>query len=112
MWRADRRRDLNLPTTQPCVHPEAHHVYNQFVIRVPRRDGLRAHLTARGISSMVYYPGPLHLQPCFAHLGHGPGDFPQSERACADVLALPIYPELSPAQLQYVVAEVADFFGA
>jgi len=98
--------------TLPYVHPEAHHVYNQFVIRVPQRDALRAHLSARGISSMVYYPGPLHLQPCFASLGHGPGDFPEAERACEEVLALPVYPELDEAKLRYVVTEVADFFGA
>lgn len=98
--------------TLPYVHPDAHHVYNQFVIRVPQRDALREHLSGRGISSMVYYPGPLHLQPCFAELGYGPGDFPEAEKACAEVLALPVYPELDAAQLGRVVAEVADFFGA
>ena len=96
--------------TLPFVHPNAYHVYNQFVIRVPQRDALRAHLSDRGVGSMVYYPRPLHLQPCFSDLGYGPGDFPIAEKACHEVLALPIYPELTEAHLQRVVGEVADFF--
>ncbi len=86
------------------------HVYNQFVVRVPNRNALRAHLTAAGVGTEVYYPLPLHLQACFAGLGHGPGDFPVAEAAAAEVLALPIYPELTEDQQARVVREITAFF--
>jgi dTDP-4-amino-4,6-dideoxygalactose transaminase len=98
--------------TPPAVLPGAFHVYNQYVVRVPRRDALAAFLTARGIGTAVYYPRPLHLQPCFADLGHGPGDFPNAEQACAEVLALPVYPELPEGAQARVVQAIAEFFGA
>ncbi len=86
------------------------HIYHQYVIRVPdRRDELRAHLAARGIDTMIYYPVPLHLQPCFRRLGHAAGAFPLSEDAAAESLALPIYPELTPAMQDRVVEEIAAF---
>ena len=59
---------------------------------------------------MVYYPGPLHLQPCFSELGYGPGDFPEAERACGEVLALPVYPELDPAALGYIIEQIKGFY--
>jgi dTDP-4-amino-4,6-dideoxygalactose transaminase len=93
----------------PREAPARRHIYNQFVIRVKRRDELRAFLTARGIGCEVYYPRPFHLQDCFAYLGYRAGDFPISERASAEVLALPIYPELSEAQLQTVAGVVLEF---
>ena len=79
-------------------------------MRVPDRDALKDHLSARSIGTEIYYPVPLHLQKCFAYLKYAPGDFPESERAAAETLALPIYPELKPVQLDHVIASVADFY--
>ena len=88
------------------------HVFNQYTVRVEQRDALRAHLAARGIGSGVYYPTPLHLQKCFAGLGYRPGDFPEAERACAEVLSLPVYPELAQEQIESVLAAVSEFYAA
>jgi dTDP-4-amino-4,6-dideoxygalactose transaminase len=96
----------------PIELPDRRHIFNQFVIRSTRRDGLRAHLAALGIGSEVYYPIPLHLQTCFAYLGYRQGSFPHSERAATDSLALPIYAELTVAQQQQVVDGVAEFVTA
>ena len=94
--------------TPPRLH-EAH-AYHQYVIRAPRRDALRAALAEAGIGTGIYYPSPLPSQPCFAELGHAPGDFPEAERACREVLALPIFPELGAARRKRVTDAILTFY--
>ena len=106
---AFRRAQLDAVQT-PHASLGVRHIYNQYVIRARERDALRAYLTAAGVGTEIYYPVPLHLQQCFAYLGCKPGDYPQSERAAAETLALPIYPELTEVQLQYVVDTIAAFY--
>jgi dTDP-4-amino-4,6-dideoxygalactose transaminase len=86
------------------------HIFNQYVIRSARRDELRAALHRSGVATEIYYPVPMHLQECFAYLGHARGAFPQSERAAAETLALPVHPELTDEQARYVVDCIRDFF--
>jgi len=87
-----------------------YHIYNQYVIRVQRRNELQDFLKSKGVPTAIYYPLPLHLQECFSDLGYKKGDFPVSEKASEEVLALPIYPELRKDQLEYVVSTVQEFY--
>ena len=123
-WTAGRRRNaarylelfkargLDRMLTLPQVQAGCTHIYNQYVIRAPRRDELKEHLRACGVASDIYYPIPLHLQQAFAYLKYKPGDLPESESASREVLALPIFPEMSVAQQDFVVGSIAMFYGA
>jgi dTDP-4-amino-4,6-dideoxygalactose transaminase len=95
----------------PRVPDDGRHIFNQYILRVQKRDALKDFLGKRGVGTEIYYPVPLHLQKCFEYLQHRAGDFPESERAALETLALPIYPELEPAQLEHVVAAIGEFYG-
>jgi dTDP-4-amino-4,6-dideoxygalactose transaminase len=121
-WSAGRRKNAAVydaafagsPFRGKLESPKAvaghRHIFNQYVVRARDRDALREFLTQRGVGTEIYYPVPLHLQKCFDYLHYKAGDFPESERAATEVLALPIYPELTREQLDYVVSTVADFY--
>ncbi|KPK98594.1 MAG: transcriptional regulator [Planctomycetes bacterium SM23_65] len=118
-WNETRRRLARYYTeglapveevTPPYVAEDGEHVFHQYVIRVPRRDKLETYLKHRGVGTRVFYPVPLHLQPCFKSLGGKKGDFPEAERACREVLALPIYPGLTREEQDYVVESIRRFF--
>ena len=102
--------DAQQPVQLPKTVPQAYHIFHQYVIRADRRDDLRQFLTDRKISSEIYYPVPLHLQECFAYLGYKAGSLPETERACREVLALPIFPELRMEEQQAVVNAIAEFY--
>ena len=119
-WSAGRRANAtyydsgfaDVPEVRrPCIDPANESIFNQYTLRVQRRDELQAFLKSRGIGSAIYYPLPLHLQPCFAYLGYQKGQFPESERAAAEVLSLPVFPELMSSQLDEVVGTVRAFYG-
>ena len=118
-WTEARRRNAEVyrellegaPARTPALIPyQTRHIYNQFVIRCPQRDKLQAYLKENGIGTEVYYPLPLHLQPCFAPLGYQKGDFPVSEHLAADTLALPIHQGLESADLKYVSEKIRSFY--
>lgn len=114
---AARYRELFGKSKLPVELPFAgegrrEHIFNQFVVRAPKRDELRAFLKEEGIDTEIYYPVPLHLQECFAYVGGKPGGLPQAERAARDTLALPIYPELADEQQAYVVDAITRFYGS
>lgn len=115
-WHEQRRRNAALydrllagsPIVTPAIDPENYGIYNQYCIRTAGRDRIRQVLADRGIGSAIYYPLPLHLQPCFAYLGGKEGDLPVTEQACREILALPIYPELPEAQLRAVAEALLE----
>lgn len=123
-WTEDRRcnaqrygalfREYDLASqVQVPVSPEnCYHVFNQYTVRVARRDQLQQYLRSRGIPTEIYYPEPLHLQPALSYLGYRRGDFPETESACRQVLSLPVYPEITEAQQRAVVENVAAFYRA
>lgn len=96
--------------TTPFVREGVRHIYHQYVIRAAQRDALFEHLKQHGVGTDIYYPVPLHMQECFAYLGYTEGDFPEAERAARETLALPVYPELSLEQQQYVVDVIRGFY--
>ena len=118
---SDRRREnacyysgllKDIPEVKtPYVAPENQSIFNQYTIRAERRDELQAYLKDRQIGTSIYYPLPLHLQPCFSYLGYKPGSCPESERAAKEVLSLPIYPELTKGQLEEVAGAIRTFYG-
>ena len=118
-WTAGRRRVAHTyhkllastPLTLPMEEPWAESVYHLYVVRHPKRDELFEHLKANGIGSAMHYPRTLHLQECFAGLGYKSGDFPVAESAARECLSLPIYPEITDAQVAYVAATIAGFTG-
>lgn len=93
----------------PAADPRAGHVYHQFTIRHPERDRLRTHLAEAGIQSGIYYPSALHLQAAYRHLGYAAGDFPEAERACREVLSLPVHPDLTDEQIEHLCRTIAAF---
>lgn len=119
-WSEARRKNATrydrllagLPIELPARRDYGYHIYNQYTIGLDRRDEFRAHLKAHNIGNEVYYPVPLHLQECYRDLGHREGSFPVSERAARRVCSLPIFPELTEAEQDYVVSAVKDFVAA
>jgi dTDP-4-amino-4,6-dideoxygalactose transaminase len=99
---------LSSTVVLPREQPGNHHIFNQYVVRVPNRDGVRAHMAGQGIGTEIYYPVPFHLQECFASLGYGLGAFPHAEQAAETTLALPIYGELTIDQQQAVVTALGE----
>jgi dTDP-4-amino-4,6-dideoxygalactose transaminase len=99
------------PVTAPTELPDRRHIYNQFVIRVEKRDDLREFLGDHDIGTEIYYPVPLHLQECYADLGYREGDLPVSEAAAGETLALPIYPELTDDMQRFIVEVIGEFYG-
>ena len=101
---------LNGKVSTPKTRTGARHIYNQYVLRVDDRDGLRAHLGEAGIGTEIYYPVPLHLQKCFASLGYKEGDCPVSERAANETVAIPIFAELNTEEQDYVVSRIVEYY--
>ena len=119
-WHEARRRNASIynemlagtPAITPSIEPANYSIYNQYVVRLPNRDAVKAKLAAAGVGSAIYYPISLHVQECFLHLGGNEGDLPTTEQACREVLALPVYPELTQEQVRYAASGVREALGA
>jgi dTDP-4-amino-4,6-dideoxygalactose transaminase len=117
-WNQKRRRNAalydkllaGLPVERPVIEENNISTYHQYTIRAPRRDDLQKYLREQAIGSMIYYPVPLHLQKCFAYLGYRQGDLPVSEKLSKEVISLPIYPELTEGQIEYVADRIGSFY--
>ena len=115
-WTAARQRNAayynarfaDTPVSTPWIDRNCGTIYNQYVIRVPERDQVAAHLNERGVATEIYYPLPMHMQECFENLGYREGDFPEAEKAAREVLAIPCYPELTPEMLAHVADNVLE----
>jgi dTDP-4-amino-4,6-dideoxygalactose transaminase len=105
------RRFKGSPVVTPRRDPHNRHIYNQYIIRVPDRDGLFAHLREKGIGCALYYPLPLHLQECFEPLGYREGDLPESERAAAETVSIPIFSLLTDEEKDCVATTILNYFG-
>ena len=119
-WSAARRKNAEYynkafadssSVRTPVIDPANVSIYNQYTLRAEKRDELQEHLKKKGIGNSVYYPLPLHLQPCFEYLGYKEGAFPESEKAAKEVISLPVYPELTTNQLDEVIGAVREFYG-
>lgn len=118
-WNEKRRQNAALygglfagsPVRTPAIDPDNVSIYHQYTVTVPERDKLQKYLADNEIGSAVFYPKPLHLQDCFRELGYKQGDMPVAERLCNEVLSLPVYPELTPEQIEYVAGMVLKFYG-
>jgi len=118
-WSEKRRQNAALydeiladsPVRTPKIDPNNISIYHQYTITTPERDQLQKFLADNKISSAIFYPKPLHLQECFGNLGYKQGDFPVSERLCDEVLSLPVYPELTTEQIEYVAQTIIKFYG-
>jgi dTDP-4-amino-4,6-dideoxygalactose transaminase len=117
-WNEKRRQNAALynnffsdsPVTTPKISSNNICTYHQYTIAAPDRDNLQKYLSENQIGSAIFYPKPLHLQDCFSELGYQQGDLPVTERLCSEVLSLPIYPELSPQQVEYVARNILKFY--
>ncbi|MHB8174238.1 MAG: DegT/DnrJ/EryC1/StrS family aminotransferase [Nitrospirota bacterium] len=122
LWSEKRRENADLynmlfaeagvPVETPYIEKGCRHIFNQYVIRAKDRDALMGFLKEKGVGAEVYYPLPMHLQECFGYLGYGEGDFPESEKAAKETLALPVYPELSAESISYVAERIKEFYAA
>ena len=117
-WNSARQQAANTydnllvgaPVTVPYIAPTGQHIFHQYTLRVPKRDALAAHLKQREIPHAIYYPVPLHLQKAFVMTGNAKGDFPIAERACEEVLSLPMHTELTDEQIAFVAGAIKDFY--
>jgi dTDP-4-amino-4,6-dideoxygalactose transaminase len=100
----------DIPVTLPIIEDETSHIFHHYVLRTDKRDTFQAYLKENGIMTGVYYPVPLHLQPCFSYLGYGAGSFPKAEKAAKTSLAIPVFPELKKSEKDHIIKVIRLFF--